>query len=258
MEWVDYVALVVSAIALILSFVSYRFERLSRARPVLVFSMTNQFEWTLSNVGEGPATHVLVGDGYPDGHFDVVRCYPIAAGGQLRLTWLRAGDTLAAVYSDALDRTFTTACANNRNVICRGDRYKGWPEPRHQWIESLFGEGRADISFTEKDLEGKSAIELDVMRNRIYARHGHVFKRRDLDAYFRRQTWYRPRADSAEPIERRLSAAERYVIHTIRLYQLRHGLRTRAPVAELLDPSFSLEPLDERTMLRGTPSEPQP
>lgn len=45
---------------------------------------------------------------------------------------------------------------------------------------------------TESDLVGKSAWELDVMRNEIYARHGRRFARTDLQNYFDRQPWYRP------------------------------------------------------------------
>ena len=225
MQLTDHLALIVSVVALALSFLAYRFERLSRSRPVLVFSMTNQWEWTLSNVGDGPATHVLLGDGYADGRFDVVRCYPMAVGAELKLTWLRGGHTLAVVYSDSLDRTFTTTCTENRNSIARGNRYPHWPEPKHQWRETLFGEGRGEITVTERDLEGKSAVELEVLRNRIYARHGHVFRRKDLDAYFRRQPWYCPREGDKEPTEWKLSAAERYVAHMILEYQRRHGLK---------------------------------
>lgn len=33
------------------------------------------------------------------------------------------------------------------------------------------------------------------MRNEIYARHGWVFKRRDLRSYFEMQPWYHPKGD---------------------------------------------------------------
>jgi serine/threonine-protein kinase RIO1 len=33
------------------------------------------------------------------------------------------------------------------------------------------------------------------MRNEIYARHGWVFNRRDLQNYFEGQPWYRPKGD---------------------------------------------------------------
>jgi hypothetical protein len=46
------------------------------------------------------------------------------------------------------------------------------------------------------------------MRNEIYARHGWVFNRRDLEGYFARQPWYRPRGDfySRDQVNRRVEA----------------------------------------------------
>lgn len=51
---------------------------------------------------------------------------------------------------------------------------------------------------TEKDLQGKSDWELDVMRNEIYARHGRWFNRDDLQNHFDSQPWYAPKYSPAE------------------------------------------------------------
>ncbi|MDM8560698.1 YARHG domain-containing protein [Candidatus Parabeggiatoa sp. HSG14] len=40
------------------------------------------------------------------------------------------------------------------------------------------------------DLRGKSAWDLKVMRNEIFARHGYVFKTPDIKGYFNKQGWY--------------------------------------------------------------------
>ena len=40
-----------------------------------------------------------------------------------------------------------------------------------------------------------SLLELELMRNEIYARHGWVFNRRDLQEYFARQPLYSPKGD---------------------------------------------------------------
>ena len=45
---------------------------------------------------------------------------------------------------------------------------------------------------TEADLSGKSAWNLDIMRNEIFARHGRRFRSRELQNYFNQQSWYRP------------------------------------------------------------------
>lgn len=45
------------------------------------------------------------------------------------------------------------------------------------------------------DLLSLSLLELELMRNEIYARHGWVFNRRDLQDYFARQPWYSPKGN---------------------------------------------------------------
>jgi len=47
------------------------------------------------------------------------------------------------------------------------------------------------------DLWSLSLLELELMRNEIYARHGWVFNRRDLRDYFSRQPWYSPKGELA-------------------------------------------------------------
>lgn len=46
---------------------------------------------------------------------------------------------------------------------------------------------------TQDDLSQLSPWELVLMRNEIYARHGWVFERADLQDYFGQQPWYRPK-----------------------------------------------------------------
>jgi hypothetical protein len=43
---------------------------------------------------------------------------------------------------------------------------------------------------TIEDIASLSENDLDIMRNEIYARHGHIFKRSDLQRYFSAQSWY--------------------------------------------------------------------
>lgn len=44
------------------------------------------------------------------------------------------------------------------------------------------------------DLAGKSAWELQVMRNEVFARYGYIFKRnKDIKNYFESQSWYVPK-----------------------------------------------------------------
>lgn len=42
------------------------------------------------------------------------------------------------------------------------------------------------------DMEGKQLVVLRIMRNEIFARHGHIFKSEDLKKHFGSQDWYKP------------------------------------------------------------------
>lgn len=74
---------------------------------------------------------------------------------------------------------------------------------------------------TEADLAGKSAWELDVMRNEIYARHGRRFARSDLQSYFEDQPWYRPAYAPDEFPASLLSAVQKRNVDVIQRYQQR-------------------------------------
>jgi hypothetical protein len=78
---------------------------------------------------------------------------------------------------------------------------------------------------TQEDLSQLSPWELIVMRNEIYARHGWVFERADLQDYFGQQPWYRPKGtmenrESANRLaEVELTALERHNVKAILHYE---------------------------------------
>jgi serine/threonine protein kinase len=51
---------------------------------------------------------------------------------------------------------------------------------------------------TDADLDGKSAFELDIMRNSIFAQRGRRFNIPELQSYFDKQSWYRPQYSPEE------------------------------------------------------------
>jgi hypothetical protein len=79
---------------------------------------------------------------------------------------------------------------------------------------------------TAEDLAGKTAFELDVMRNEIFARHGRAFNRADLQRHFDAQPWYQARfsPDTFDPAV--LTAVQRRNVQFILDYQVANGLRT--------------------------------
>lgn len=81
----------------------------------------------------------------------------------------------------------------------------------------------------ESDIASISASDRDIMRNEIYARHGWLFQRQDLQTYFGQQPWYHAGgpASDRDRVNRRigvqLSKLERANAEKIRDYQKAHG-----------------------------------
>ncbi|MFO0576204.1 MAG: YARHG domain-containing protein [Polyangia bacterium] len=63
------------------------------------------------------------------------------------------------------------------------------------------------------DLAGKSLEALSMMRNEVFARHGHRFKSPSLARHFAGEPWYQPQVDDAGPL---LSEIERKNVALIR------------------------------------------
>ncbi|QMS89017.1 YARHG domain-containing protein [Nostoc edaphicum CCNP1411] len=78
---------------------------------------------------------------------------------------------------------------------------------------------------TDADLDGKDGLELDIMRNSVFAIHGRRFDTPELQDYFNNQSWYRPiYLPKAFPL-RLLSKLEQQNVDYISKYQDRYGLR---------------------------------
>ena len=59
-------------------------------------------------------------------------------------------------------------------------------------------EWTSDRLVTVSDLHMLSREDLELMRNEIYARHGWIFTRPDLQYYFEHQSWYKPAGIASE------------------------------------------------------------
>lgn len=73
---------------------------------------------------------------------------------------------------------------------------------------------------TYADVEGKSAEELRLMRNYIFARRGYIFESEDLKEYFERFSWYVPLYYDVTP---RLSDIEKYNVNFIKEFETYFG-----------------------------------
>ncbi|PFL59275.1 zinc ribbon domain-containing protein [Bacillus cereus] len=64
------------------------------------------------------------------------------------------------------------------------------PTTRYVYNGFIFPD--SDIrKLTSADLTYVSKEQLKIARNEIYARHGHIFQTKDMQAYFSKQSWYR-------------------------------------------------------------------
>jgi hypothetical protein len=65
-------------------------------------------------------------------------------------------------------------------------------------------------------------MDLKIMRNEVYARHGYIFNTPEMRGYFMKQNWYRPRSPE---VTREFSAAEARNVRTIRDHEALAGCR---------------------------------
>ncbi|HEX2959044.1 MAG TPA: YARHG domain-containing protein [Chitinispirillaceae bacterium] len=79
------------------------------------------------------------------------------------------------------------------------------------------------LRLSEEDLDGKTAWELDLMRNEIFARHGRPFKDQSLRNYFMERSWYWENHNYSDSC---LTAIEKENAEFILKYQNKTGKRT--------------------------------
>ncbi|HEX8000179.1 MAG TPA: YARHG domain-containing protein [Pyrinomonadaceae bacterium] len=93
---------------------------------------------------------------------------------------------------------------------------------------------------TEKMLNGLSLHELRLLRNEVYARHGHVFTAAWLQQHFFFQPWYAPVEEGQKPSE--LSAIEKQNVETIVAYEKKlHDELSTQPVSRAVLEGLFLE-----------------
>lgn len=74
--------------------------------------------------------------------------------------------------------------------------------------------------FTESDLMSLSAKDLTYLRNKVFAKHGYVFKSQELNNYFKQFNWYRPNPNVTANA---LNSTEKTNVEFINNYQERNG-----------------------------------
>jgi hypothetical protein len=127
-SWLSYVPVVSAAIAALSALVSILVTR-SLAReargykllPMMVFYRGAELVWILKNVGEGTALNVSVLNYSGDQLKDEIELYPVAAGQQIKLDYLRGADKLIARYLNIFGQDpHYTICSRNVNGLKAG------------------------------------------------------------------------------------------------------------------------------------------
>lgn len=83
----------------------------------------------------------------------------------------------------------------------------------------------ADRKIKYSDIKNLSKTDLRIMRNEIYARHGWVFKSKDLQNYFAKTAWYKPAGSYAnrnwvnKQVLRKISELEKQNAAFIKKYE---------------------------------------
>lgn len=102
-------------------------------------------------------------------------------------------------------------------ATCRGsaDNNDGNSDTEMQSLNTESGNLKTRL-LAESNLEGKSAEELRIMRNEIFARHGYKFKSKDLQKHFSKFDWYEAKYDD---VTDKLSETEQKNIALIKKYE---------------------------------------
>ena len=79
----------------------------------------------------------------------------------------------------------------------------------------------SERTISDHDVASKSAIELDVMRNEVFARYGRRFKEPELQSYFNTQPWYKPIYEPDQFPDGLLTPTEQQNLEYIRDFQTR-------------------------------------
>jgi hypothetical protein len=122
--------LLLSTLALLVSFLGYRLTAVRNVKPAIVVSYSKD-GWQLKNVGNGPALNVLVAQRRETGAWVCpVRVPPLGQGDQLHLFWMGHTNVrwIGATYADIDGRPYSSECSDDLTRISVGSVFPQWSE----------------------------------------------------------------------------------------------------------------------------------
>jgi hypothetical protein len=123
--------LAISALALTVSFLSFKLTAVRSVKPVLTTAYRSDSGWSLKNVGNGPALNVIVAQKEIEGEwFNPVRVPALANNGEIRLHWL--GHTnikwIGAAYTDIDGRRYFSETSEDLTRVRTDNAFPQWRE----------------------------------------------------------------------------------------------------------------------------------
>ena len=87
-------------------------------------------------------------------------------------------------------------------------------------VETRMREKIANEPITNEMVEGLFVEDLRVLRNEIYARHGRIFKDKELQKYFEAQSWYQPNPEFKDEMLSETEAKNLAIIKEVEAYSI--------------------------------------
>ena len=106
------------------------------------------------------------------------------------------GNEIYFGYADASLFTKGMPAIYAIDAVATADVYYGLPVYNISKVDAFSENGyiiekSATVLLTEADLSGLTKSQLELARNEIFARHGRIFKRQEVQEYFNSKAWYK-------------------------------------------------------------------
>ncbi len=127
-------ALAVSVVSLLVSFLQTQRASVTGVMPVLAFVYDRDGQWILQNLGNGPALNVVVADKATETKewSNPVRLPPLPRDGQFALRVRPNVRWLGASYMDIEGHEYSATCVNDDSRVWPGRVLPRWPEEEVQ------------------------------------------------------------------------------------------------------------------------------
>jgi hypothetical protein len=139
-------SVVISLIAIIVSFMSIYKNRITSIKPVLIFSLNSEKKWCIDNVGNGAAINIIFsGSNNINKEYDKIPFNPsqtiliptIGINKRLHITWEVSDAALIAIYSDMSGKKYSSICQENTHTLFSRNIKPDLKAQRYLWQKDI-------------------------------------------------------------------------------------------------------------------------